>query len=89
MRTPEVECTRKGKFRHRCQFGVKVGFAVTARRGRIVGSRIFPRNRYQGNTLAERLEHAETLSGEKSQAAIVYLGYGWQKPQECGDPAMR
>jgi IS5 family transposase len=54
---------------------VKVGIAITARRGLIVGAKGFPRNHYDGDTLAEQLEQAEMLSGEKPHTAIVHLGY--------------
>jgi IS5 family transposase len=75
LHTPEVECISKGKSRHPYEFGVKVVIAVTVRRGLIVGARSFPGNPYDGDTLAEQLEQAEILSGEKPRTAIVDLGY--------------
>ncbi len=71
----EVECISKGKSRHPYEFGVKMGLAVIAKIGLIVGARSFPGNPYDGDTLAEQLEQAEILSGEKPHTAIVDLGY--------------
>jgi len=75
LHAPEVECISKGKSRQPYEFGVKVGIAVTARGGLIVGARSFPGNPYDGDTLAEQLEQAGILSGEKPRTAIVDLGY--------------
>ncbi len=54
---------------------MRVGIAITSRRGLIVGAKSFPGNPYDGDTLAEQLEQAEILSGEKPHTAIVDLGY--------------
>jgi IS5 family transposase len=75
LHAPEVKCVSRGKSRHPYEFGVKVGIAITARGGLIVGARSFPGNPYDGDTLAEQLEQAEILSDEKPHTAIVDLGY--------------
>ena len=75
LHAPEVECIGKGKARKPYEFGVKVGIAVTARKGLVVGARSFPGNPYDGDTLAEQLEQAEIVSGHKPTTAIVDLGY--------------
>lgn len=75
LHAPEVECIGKGKSRQPYEFGVKVGIAVTARQGLIVGARSFPGNPYDGDTLAEQLEQAEIVSGQKPATVIVDLGY--------------
>jgi IS5 family transposase len=75
LQAPEVECIGKGKARQPYEFGVKVGVAVTARKGLIVGARSFPGNPYDGDTLAEQLEQAEILSEVAPTTAIVDLGY--------------
>jgi IS5 family transposase len=72
---PEVECIGKGKARQPYEFGVKVGIAITAKRGLIVGARSFPGNPHDGDTLAAQLEQAEILTGHKPHTAIVDLGY--------------
>ena len=75
LHAPEVECLSKGKARQLYEFGVKVGVAVTATRGLIVGARSFPNNPYDGDTLAEQLEQVEILSGQRPSTALVDLGY--------------
>ena len=75
LHAPEVECIGKGKARQPYEFGVKVGIAITAKRGLIVGARSFPGNPYDGDTLAEQLEQTEILTGQRPHTAIVDLGY--------------
>lgn len=75
LHAPEVECIGKGKARKPYEFGVKVGIAVTARKGLVVGARSFPGNPYDGDTLEEQLEQVEIVSGQKPKTAIVDLGY--------------
>jgi len=75
LHAPEVECISKGKARRPYEFGVKVGIAVTTRQGLIVGARSFPGHPYDGDTLAEQLEQAQILSGQRIDTAIVDLGY--------------
>ena len=57
------------------QRGVKVGLAVTAKQGLIVGARSFPGNPYDGDTLAQQIEQAGILTGRQPKIAIVDLGY--------------
>ncbi|QEO95834.1 transposase [Xanthomonas oryzae pv. oryzicola] len=78
LHAPEVECISKGKASSPYEFGVKVGIAVSARKGVIVGARSFPGNPYDGDTLAEQLEQARGLLQDVNvipQVAIVDLGY--------------
>lgn len=75
LHAPEVECISKGKARQPYEFGVKVGIAVTAKQGFIVGARSFPGNPYDGDTLYSQLEQAETLTGVRIQEVLVDLGY--------------
>ena len=75
LHAPEVECIGKGKARKPYEFGVKVGIAVTARKGLVVGARSFPGNPYDGDTLAEQLEQVGIVSGTQPRTAIVDLGY--------------
>ena len=58
---------------------MKMGIAVTAKRGLIVGARSFPSSPYDGSTLAEQLEEVEILSGQKPATALVDLGYRGRK----------
>ncbi|AAM39954.1 IS5-like element IS1478 family transposase [Xanthomonas campestris pv. campestris] len=78
LHAPEVECIGKGKARQAYEFGVKVGIAVTACKGLVVGARSFPGNPYDGDTLAEQLEQTRGLLQDLSvepTVAIVDLGY--------------
>ncbi|KOR47916.1 transposase, partial [Xanthomonas oryzae] len=78
LHAPEVECMSKGKASSPYEFGVKVGIAVSARKGLIVGARSFPGNPYDGDTLAEQLEQTRGLLQDVNvitQVAIVDLGY--------------
>ena len=72
---PEVECISKGKARQPYEFGVKASFAVTTKKGLIVGARSFPGNPYDGNTLAEQLEQTAILTDTPVKTALVDLGY--------------
>lgn len=75
LHAPEVECIGKGKARKPYEFGVKVGIAVTARKGLVVGARSFPGNPYDGDTLEEQIEQVGIVSGTKPTTVIVDLGY--------------
>ncbi|AKN99312.1 transposase [Xanthomonas oryzae pv. oryzicola] len=78
LHAPEVECISKGKASSPYECGVKVGIAVSARKGLIVGARSFPGHPYDGDTLAEQLEQARGLLQDVNvipQVAIVDLGY--------------
>jgi IS5 family transposase len=75
LHAPEAECIGKGKASQPYEFGVKVGVAITANRGLIVGARNLPGNPYDGDTLAEQLDQTEILTGHKPHTAIVDLGY--------------
>ncbi|AKN99296.1 transposase [Xanthomonas oryzae] len=78
LHAPEVDCMSKGKARQPYECGVKVGIAVSACKGLIVGARSFPGHPYDGDTLAEQLEQARGLLQDVDvipQVAIVDLGY--------------
>lgn len=72
---PEVECISKGKARQPYEFGVKVGIAVSATKGLVLGARSFPGNPYDGDTLAEQCEQAGILSDIVPEQVLVDLGY--------------
>lgn len=78
LHAPEVECIGKGKARQPYEFGVKAGFAITHKKGLIVGARTFPANPYDGHTLAEQLEQTRILiedHGTSPKQVYVDLGY--------------
>ncbi|PPU91112.1 IS5/IS1182 family transposase, partial [Xanthomonas populi] len=71
-------CIGNGKARQPYEFGVKVGIAVSACKGFVVGARSFPGNPYDGDTLAEQLEQTRGLPQDlrvEPTVAIVDLEY--------------
>mgnify|MGYP001169815332 FL=1 len=77
LHAPEVECIGKGKARKPYEFGVKVGVALTHKRGLMVGTRSFPGNPYDGHILAEQLEQVTILTedtGARPKLVVVDLG---------------
>jgi IS5 family transposase len=78
LHAPEVECIGKGKARQPYEFGVKVGIAISAKAGLIIGARAFPGNPYDGHTLPSHVEQAEILSGVKLNRIVADLGYRGQ-----------
>ena len=81
LHAPEVECIGKGKARQPYEFGVKVGIAVAAKKGLVIGARSFPGNPYDGDTLEEHLEQTAILTGVAPKTAIVDLGYRGRQPE--------
>lgn len=75
LHAPEVECIAKGKARTPYEFGVKVSIVTTLKEGLVVGARSMPGNPYDGHTLHEALEQAQTLSEIKPVMAFVDRGY--------------
>ncbi len=75
LHAPEIECLAKGKARKPYEFGVKLSITTTHKEGLVLGARSMPGNPYDGHTLADALEQAETLSGVRSPIAVVDRGY--------------
>lgn len=77
LHEPYVECIAKGKARVRYEFGCKVGFTMTNKKGKdfILGSSTFHGNPYDGHTLKESLALAEQMTGVEITNAFVDLGY--------------
>ena len=75
LHAPEVECVSKGKARTPYEFGVKVGIAVTAREGLVVGCRSLPGNPYDGHTISTVIEQAEILTDCTIRQAWADKGY--------------
>ena len=73
-----VDCISKGKAHKRYEFGCKVGIVTTQKEGFVVAMRSYPGNPYDGHTLVDQLQQAETLSGVAVKTVAVDLGYrGW------------
>ena len=75
LHAPEVECISKGKARTPYEFGVKVGVAVTAREGLVVGCRSLPGNPYDGHTISTVIEQAEILTDHSIRHVWADKGY--------------
>jgi IS5 family transposase len=75
LHEPDVDCISKGKARKRYEFGTKVGITCTQKEGFVLGIRSYPNNPYDGHTLDDALQQAETISGMAIKTAAVDLGY--------------
>jgi len=72
---PSVYCVSKGKSKHPYEFGCKVQFTVTHKKGLIVSTEAIHPNAYDGHTLQKSLLQAEQLSGTKVKYAFVDKAY--------------
>ena len=71
----EVECIRKDKAHKRCEFGVKVGVAVTNRSSFVESGLAFQSNPYYGHSIAIQLIQVERVTGKKPEEVFVEGGY--------------
>ena len=78
LHEPEVDCISKGKAHKRDEFGVKVGVVCTQKQGFVIGIRSYPGNPYDGHTLDDALQQAETITEVAIKDAAVDLGYRGQ-----------
>jgi IS5 family transposase len=72
---PAVDCISKGKARKRYEFGTKVGVVCTQKENFVVGMRSYPGNPYDGHTLDDLLQQAETITSTEAKTVVVDLGY--------------
>jgi IS5 family transposase len=70
-----VDCISKGKARKRYEFGTKVGIVCTQKEQFVVGMRSYPGNPYDGHTLDDLLQQAETITSTEAKTVVVDLGY--------------
>ncbi|MEM1143365.1 MAG: IS5 family transposase [Pseudomonadota bacterium] len=75
LHEPAVDCISKGKARKRYEFGTKVGVVCTQRENFVVGMRSYPGNPYDGHTLDDLLQQAETITSTEAATVVVDLGY--------------
>lgn len=75
MQAPEVECIVKGKAHKKYEFGCKVSPVSTSKGNWIVGTQAVHGNPYDGHTLKEALNQAETLTGWRPENAYCDKGY--------------
>jgi IS5 family transposase len=82
---PEVECIGKGKASAPYEFGVKASFVTTNGRppgGQFVlHAKALPGNPYDGHTLGDVINSAETLTGCPIERAYVDKGYRGHKTE--------
>lgn len=71
----EVECISKGKAHKPYEFGVKVGFAVSAKSNWILGAITLPNNPYDGHTIEATLGSMKKMSGQEPKEVLCDLGY--------------
>ncbi len=72
---PEVKCISKGKAHKRYEFGQKAAVATTNRSNWFVAARLMKGNPYDGHTLTETLEAAESMTGVEVSDVYVDKGY--------------
>jgi IS5 family transposase len=82
LHEPEVYCMGKGKPHKKYEYGCKASVVLTQKTGIIVGAMTFKTNVYDGHTLEEVLQQAETLTGKSLKTATVDRGY--QGKQQIG-----
>lgn len=83
LHEPDVDCISKGKAHKRYEFGVKVGIVCTQKQGLVIAMRSYPGNPYDGHTLDDGLQQAETITGVTIKDAVVDLGYRGQHQTEA------
>ncbi|MDP8232829.1 MAG: IS5 family transposase [Candidatus Zophobacter franzmannii] len=82
---PNVECICKGKAHKRYEFGCKVGFASTSKKGMILSAVDFHGNPYDGHTLAQTLDMAERVTSFIGSIKRVYADLGYRKHNYTGN----
>jgi len=72
---PHVYCIAKGKARTPYEFGTKVPFVVTQKKGIVLVADALEKNEYDGHTLSKSLEKAENTSKVTIKQVLVDKGY--------------
>jgi IS5 family transposase len=79
LHEPDVYCIGKGKDHKQYEYGNKVSVATTAKSNIIVGVVSHENNQYDGDTLAEVLDHIQRTRGEPVEQAVCDRGYRGRK----------
>ncbi len=79
LHEPSVYCIGKGKDHKQYEYGNKVSVAATAKSNIIVGVVSHASNQYDGDTLAEVLEHVHSTRGKRVDHAVCDRGYRGRK----------
>lgn len=85
VHAPEVECIAKGKAHKPYEFGIKVGIVSTSKESFVLAAKALAGNPYDGHTLKECLEQAQSLSQSDIKEAYVDRGYKGHSinPEQC------
>lgn len=75
LHEPHVECIAKGKAHKRYEFGCKTSHVTSSKSNWVLGTQALHGNPYDGHTLSQALEQAESLSGVAIEQAVGDLGY--------------
>jgi len=75
MQAPEVECISKGKAHKKYEFGCKVSVVSTSTASWVVGVQALHGNPYDGHTLKDALDQAQSLTGWRPRHAYCDKGY--------------
>jgi IS5 family transposase len=72
---PEVECISKGKAHKKYEFGCKTSIVLTHKEGLVLSMNAMHGKPYDGHTLEESLERAESQTGTTIKRGFVDKGY--------------
>lgn len=72
---PHVECIAKGKAHKKYEFGCKTSIVLTHKEGLALSVQALHGNPFDGHTLADALNHAEKICGERIDKVFVDKGY--------------
>jgi len=75
VHAPEVECISKGKVHRKYEFGCKVSVVSTTKGNWVVGIDALHGNPYDGHTLADAIEQAESMTGFSIENVFCDKGY--------------
>jgi IS5 family transposase len=79
---PFVECISKGKPHKKYEFGCKVSLVITHKEGLALSAEALYGNPYDGHTLKNALEEAESLFKGRIEAVFVDRGYKGNRIEE-------
>lgn len=79
---PEVECISKGKAHKKYEFGCKTSIVVTHKQGFVLSSEALHGNPFDGHTLKESIDRAESNSGATIERLFLDKGYRGHQVKE-------
>lgn len=75
LHEPSVRCISKGKIHKKYEFGCKASIVLTHKEGFILGAEALSGNPYDGHTLKQVIEKAESISNRPIERIFVDKGY--------------